>query len=254
MLPSDPTGAIMNRTKTSSELKANAKEYLLGHYGKMILALFTANLIPVFILFLADDFLAANTTVNIILYYAVSLIVSLLTGILSLGTSKLYMNFCTGREAQTSDIFYGFTGHHQDVGILLAFVQIGIMFLSLLPFFAVSLIYLFIFPSAFLYPVMALTLIAGVVFGYTQILSLSQCYYLAVDFPDYTVRQLLSMSRRIMKGQRARLFYIHVSFLPLVLLCVFTMGLGLLWLLPYISTTLTCFYLDLIDYHTKQYR
>lgn len=244
----------MNRTKSSFELKANAREYLLGHYGRMILALLTANLIPVFILFLADDFLAADTTVNTVLYYAVSLIVSLLTGVLSLGVSKLYMNFCTGRDAQTSDVFYGFTGHHQDIGILLALINTVILFFSLLPFLAVILIYRFLFHSAFLYPVMALALVIGGIWGYVQLLSLSQCYYLAVDFPDYNVKQLVSMSRRIMKGHRARLFYIHVSFIPLALLCILTMGLGLLWLLPYISTTLTCFYLDLINYCTKQYQ
>ena len=61
------------------------------------------------------------------------------------------------------------------------------------------------------------------------------------------------MSRRIMKGHRARLFYIQVSFLPLALLCMFTMGIGLLWLYPYMNSTLTHFYLDLMDYHAKQY-
>ena len=241
----------MNHTKTSYELKMAAKDQLLNNYGKMISALLVVDLIPTFILLLASDFLAADTLINTILYYVIYFMVSLLVGIFTLGNVKFYMNFCTGRDFRLSDIFYGFHGH-QDVGILLILVNIGITFLSMVPFLISVGAFLFT-QSAFLYPVMALTLIAGVLFAYIQLLSLSQCFYIAVDFPDYSVRQILSMSRRIMKGHRARLFYIQVSFLPLALLCMFTMGIGLLWLYPYMNSTLTHFYLDLMDYHARQY-
>lgn len=242
----------MNQTKTSCELKMIAKEQLLGNYGKMICALLVAELIPSFIMFLAEDFAAKGTLINLLLYYMVNFIVALLIGVFTLGTTKLYMNFSTGRPFATSDIFYGFHGH-QNTGILIALVQAGIAFVSLIPFI-ISIVFWYLTKSAFLYPVIALTIIAGVVFAYVLLLTISQSFYIAVDFPDYTIKQILSMSRRIMKGHRARLFYIHVSFIPLALLTLLSFGIGLLWLQPYMNNTLTHFYLDLMDFHTKSYQ
>ena len=242
----------MYQTKSSCELKQKAKEQLLGNYGKMISALLIYAMIPNIILYIADGLLPPNTTINHILYYIIDFLVLLLTGIFMLGLIKLYMNFSTGRPFQLSDIFYGFHGH-QDIGILIMLVMVGITLVYMVPFGISIILYLFL-KTAYLYPIMALTLIAGVVLAYMQLLSLSQSFYIAVDFPDYSFKQVLRMSRRIMTGQRARLFYLQVSFLPLMLLCVLTMGLGVLWLSPYMYATQTHFYLDLMDYHTAQYK
>lgn len=242
----------MNQTKTSCELKMIAKEQLLGNYGKMICALLVAELIPSFIIFFTEDFISGGTILNLILYYAINFIVTLLIGIFTLGTTKFYMNFSTGRPFQTSDIFYGFHGH-QNIGILIALVQVGIAFVSLIPFL-ISMIIWYVTQSAFLYPVIAVTIIFGIVFAYIQLLTISQSYYIAVDFPDYTLKQVLQMSRRIMRGHRARLFYVQMSFIPLSLLTVLTFGIGTLWLQPYMNSTLTHFYLDLMNYHTRSYQ
>ena len=75
----------------------------------------------------------------------------------------------------------------------------------------------------------------------------SQCYFLLLDFPDYTVKQLLRSSMRIMKGHKGRLFYLQVSFIPLVLLALLTCGIGMLWLTPYVQMTYTCFFLNLMN-------
>ena len=241
----------MYQTKSSCELKQTAKGQLLGNYGKMISALLVASLIPNVILYIADDLLPATSTVNQLLYYAVDFLVALLMGIFTLGQIKLYMNFATGRTFRLSDLFYGFHGH-QDIGILIMMVYTGISLLCMIPFGIAMVLYM-ILKTPFLYPVLALTLIIGLILAYMQLLSLSQSFYIAVDFPDYGLKQVLSMSRKVMKGQRARLFYLQVSFLPLVLLCLLSMGLGLLWLIPYMNATQTHFYLDLMDYRAAQY-
>ena len=50
----------------------------------------------------------------------------------------------------------------------------------------------------------------------------------------------------MMKGSKGRLFYIDLTFVPLMLLCVLTCGIGLLWLMPYMQATKANFYLDLV--------
>ena len=78
----------------------------------------------------------------------------------------------------------------------------------------------------------------------------AQTYFLMHDFPQYTERQLLSISRQMMKGQKGRLFYLLVSFLPLFLLSLLSCGIALLWIVPYMNTTMAEFYLDLVK-HTR---
>ena len=52
---------------------------------------------------------------------------------------------------------------------------------------------------------------------------------------------------RLMKGNMGRLFYIEVSFIPLFLLGVLSLGIGLLWITPYLNATLANFFLDLME-------
>ena len=79
----------------------------------------------------------------------------------------------------------------------------------------------------------------------------AQAFYLLHDFPQYSARELLARSRRLMKGHKGRLFYIYVSFLPLILAAILSCGIGLLWLIPYMNATQTEFFLDLIQNKTE---
>ena len=88
--------------------------------------------------------------------------------------------------------------------------------------------------------------LAGTIISIYVSLMLSQVFYLMLDFPEYTASQLLKMSIRLMKGSKGRLFYIQLSFLPLILLSFLSCGIALLWIYPYMQATYANFYLDLI--------
>ncbi len=75
----------------------------------------------------------------------------------------------------------------------------------------------------------------------------AQAFYLLHDFPQYSARELLARSRKLMKGHKGRLFYIYVSFIPLIIVAMLSCGIGLLWLIPYMNATQTEFFLDLIQ-------
>ena len=49
----------------------------------------------------------------------------------------------------------------------------------------------------------------------------------------------------MMHGNKGRFFYLQISFFGLALLCILTLGIGMLWLYPYMMTTEAFFYLDL---------
>lgn len=241
----------MNMTKTSAELKASAKAQLLGNYGKMISAFLLVECSCGFVLYFAGDLLSVLTISNQILYYVIEILVYLLLGVFMLGQAKLYMNFVTGRPFSLNDILYGFRSR-SELGIKIMLFYIGITFLCMIPFIIALSAYQSV-GSVHLIPLASALLVGGMIVLCILILPLSQCYYIALDFPDYHFGQVCAMSRRVMKGQKARLFYLYVSFVPLGLLSILSFGLGLLWLYPYMQCTLTNFYFDLMDYHTRQY-
>ena len=67
-----------------------------------------------------------------------------------------------------------------------------------------------------------------------------------LDFPAYTAKQIMRTSRNVMKGHKARLFYLGVTLIPYYLLSFLSCGIALLWVIPFRKTLLTNFYLDLM--------
>ena len=49
-----------------------------------------------------------------------------------------------------------------------------------------------------------------------------------------------------MSGHRGDLFLLELSFIGWAILAVFTLGIGCLWLLPYMQVAKVCFYEEII--------
>ena len=47
---------------------------------------------------------------------------------------------------------------------------------------------------------------------------------------------------RMMKGNRGKIVLLSVSFIGWAILTVFTLGIGYLWLMPYMMVAEVCFY------------
>ena len=62
-------------------------------------------------------------------------------------------------------------------------------------------------------------------------------YFLALDCPEKSAGDILRQGMRLMKGQKKRLFLMELSFLPLMFLCVLTIYVGFIWLIPYLYMT-----------------
>ncbi len=85
------------------------------------------------------------------------------------------------------------------------------------------------------------------VFGIIAYYNYALTNYILAENPDVTPTQALKLSKSMMKGNRFRLFCLEFSFLGWAILCIFTFGIGVLWLNPYISAAKTAFYRDLCD-------
>jgi uncharacterized membrane protein len=76
-------------------------------------------------------------------------------------------------------------------------------------------------------------------------------YYMLLDFPNQSVTEILRKCFEVMRGNILRVIWMYVSFLPLMLLSVFTLGIGLIWVIPYMKMTAANFYLDLMSVRNK---
>ena len=68
--------------------------------------------------------------------------------------------------------------------------------------------------------------------------------YLMAEFQDLGALDAMRESKRLMQGNKWRLFCLELSFLGWAFLCMFTLGIGMLWLLPYMASARTAFYLE----------
>lgn len=83
--------------------------------------------------------------------------------------------------------------------------------------------------------------------GIIKAISYSQMYFILAEHPECSVRKSMKISMAITRGHKADLFVMYLSFLGWGLLAAITCGIGLLWLEPYMSTSLANAYLDMKD-------
>ena len=93
-------------------------------------------------------------------------------------------------------------------------------------------------PELFIFLWSLLFVIPGIVKTY----SYSMVYYIKNDHPEYDWKDCINESRRIMNGNKMKLFALHLSFLGWILLSFFTFGIGMLWVCPYMEASNAAFY------------
>lgn len=151
------------------------------------------------------------------------LIYSVIQGIFNYGYSVFTLHLGKQEEAKVDDVFSGFKKKN-----LFKSMKLGLM----------QAIFLFLWSLLLIVP------------GIIKYFSYSMSYYILVENPDYTASEALRESKRIMKGQKLKLFVIWLSFIGWFLLAafigMFTFNLSFIFISPYYNTTVSHFYLNLI--------
>ena len=233
----------MYKKKTSAQLKQAARGIMMGKYRNAISILLASDLIvSTLSLFTTTN---TNSYIGILIGFLINFILVLFGTILTVGQCSFYLNIACNVPYQFSDLFTGFKVHPDKIIITQFIIQllttlpilpgVGLMLYS---FRAYNIIVVFLL-SCFL-------LILGAGISWWLSLKYSQVYYLLLDFPDYSAKELLKMSWKLMKGNVGRLLYLQVSFIPMTLAGLLSFGIGFLFVLPYQNMTYTLFYLDLI--------
>lgn len=70
--------------------------------------------------------------------------------------------------------------------------------------------------------------------------------YIAFDNPNMNSLEVVNESEKMMKGNRWKIFLLSLSFIGWAILTIFTLGIGYLWLMPYMVVAEVCFYEHLL--------
>ena len=81
--------------------------------------------------------------------------------------------------------------------------------------------------------------------GIVKTYSYAMTFYILRDNPDLPANDAITESRRMMNGNKFRLFCLHLSFVGWRILSAFTFGILLLWVVPYMETAQAAFYREI---------
>ena len=86
-----------------------------------------------------------------------------------------------------------------------------------------------------------LLIIPGIVASY----SYSMAEFILAENPGLKPKEALARSKELMHGNKWRLYCLHLSFIGWALLSLLTLGIGVLWLVPYQQASVAAFYRDI---------
>lgn len=81
--------------------------------------------------------------------------------------------------------------------------------------------------------------------GIVKSFSYAMAFYILRDNPGIGAAEAITRSRKMMVGYKGKLFKLYLSFIGWGLLCCLSLGIGFLWLIPYMSLSEANFYEDL---------
>lgn len=88
---------------------------------------------------------------------------------------------------------------------------------------------------------MFLLIVPGFIMAYAYAMT----PYILDEHPEISAWDASCRSQEMMRGHKLRLFWLDLSFIGWMLLSVLTLGIGLLWLGPYMEVSRVAFYNDL---------
>lgn len=81
--------------------------------------------------------------------------------------------------------------------------------------------------------------------GIIKSLAYSLTFFISKDHPELSAYECIQRSNDMMKGHKMQLFLLYLGFFGLAILSVFTLFIGLFWLIPFFQVCLAEFYENL---------
>jgi uncharacterized membrane protein len=141
----------------------------------------------------------------------------ILGGPLLMGVIYCSLTVCRNNKVEINQLFSGFNN-----------------FVNAMVLYIINTIFIALWSILFVIP--------GIVKSY----SYSMSYYILADNPDMPANDARKASMELMRGNKWRLFCLHLSFIGWFILCCLTFGILTFWVMPYVQTATAEFYQNLV--------
>ncbi|MBT9776310.1 DUF975 family protein [Clostridium sp. MCC353] len=256
------------RGRTSAELKQLAKRALLGKYGTAVgavlvnyavmigigLALYFFLIVGVLAAALSGSASVSSAPVIAVIIVVVALFFAMMIieYMLMPGYVNLYFNICRGRSYALGDLLFAFK-HAPGKFFVISLIMVGVVVVTSGISFGLSMLG-WGFHNFWLQMAMEWGFILVLyVLMFLFYLNFGQTLFILVDNPQKGIMEALQESCRMMNGNRGRYFRLILSFIGWMFMAYLSMGLAILWLMPYMGCTFAYFYLDLRRMQQAEY-
>jgi uncharacterized membrane protein len=137
-------------------------------------------------------------------------------GPIALGMAIFTLNIARNQNLEISQIFNGFN-----------------RFVVALEAFLIMLVFVILWSLLLIVP------------GIIAALSYSMTFFILVDNENMKATEAIDQSKIMMQGKKWKLFCLFLRFTGWMLLCILTLGIGLIFLVPYMQVSLAKFYEDI---------
>ena len=251
--------------KKAAEYRAQARKYLFGRYGNIVLArllgflmiFVTAIVMVVMATYTLTYIMAASVSrfgggipfgvVLMSIIIALLMVIMMVTEVLLQGgTLKMAYKAFRGQDIRLGDMFYGFKGktpwHILGISFVIGLIQVIFM----IPYFVCYMrVNLELDTTATGIALVVLSWLLFIVVSIVLSLFWGLALYVMIDCPDLGTFACLKASAKLTKRRRWKLFCFHLSFIGWHILGQLSFGIGTLWIMPYIECSTFGFYQDL---------
>ena len=231
---------------TRVELKQLSKSQLKGNWKTPVLVMLVYTIATMALSFMSEF----SSSMGIYLISTIFLIGLAIW--FSVGFANFFLRFSeTDGKAKFDDLLVSKKSILKSLGLFALMFVIGIVLGIIIVFATSSMI---VFSESVSTGMIVGALIVGVVLSIPIVileLALAMTPYIFVDKEELGLIDSIKLSIKMMKGNKWNLFVINLSFIGWAFLCIITLGIGYLWLGPYIQLTITNFYIDLDNNFNK---
>lgn len=242
---------------SNSEIKSKAKKALKGNWILAVLTFIVYNIITNSIsigynVCKFKNFSAVNENNDLGINVTICLAALILTGPMTYGLKRFFINLVRNENYKIENIFEGFKhfGGTFIINIVLFIYGFLISLVIFIPFIII-IVATSITPfslqglstnKAFLAVFVVILVISMYLIITIILLRYSMTYYIYIDNPEMGAMKAIKESVLMMDGNKTKLLLLYLSFILWYILGIFTLGIGFLWIYPYINTSIAVFY------------
>ena len=195
---------------SNKNLMAQAREALSGRWGLAVGVYF------IYILFVVATEIPGLLIKNPLSSLIGFVLILLIGGVFALGLANFDLAIARKKDANVQMVFSGFERFGRATGLFLLMMFLVFLWTLLL-------------------------IIPGIIAA----ISYAMAFYIMSDNPNVGLWEALDKSKKMMKGYKWKYFCLCLRFLGWILLGILTLGIGLLWVIPYMAVSCANFYNDL---------